>query len=433
MNADRQQSKDKLYEYKKRVDSKLQRIAEDELVSTSNKKLLNDFLKYLEAQGMTDVRKLFYLNNLHALTNMLNKEWGKVKREDIEELMRQVHARDWSDWTKRDAVIALKFFFKWVKGTSGKDYPEEVSWVQFGNIENKKEVTPRDMYLKEEVEQLIELAEDTRDKAIICLLYYGGLRVGELLSLRIKDVIFDDEEARVTINVYGKTKERTIHIKEPYYLLKTYISPHKLKKYDNAPLWISKRKNTIGATNLNLWDYCIGVRQVESLTRTLMEESKLKKRGNPHNYRKSRATYLSTKMDPHTFNKFFGWTGAKQWETYVNLSQDVLKKEMKRFYGEEIKEDKPEIYDCKNCGLSNRSTLEKCERCDHPLTKSEISKGITSRSGKRNLNLILNKMFETPEFRKAMARLLLDEGFMKYVERIAKHEKELLESPLETK
>jgi len=416
-----------IYQYNKRVISKIKSINNSKKISKENKDHIIGYIEDLAANGMTDVRQLFYLGHLSSLAELVNKDFNKCDKEDIKKLMINVNKSGVSQWTIQGRVISLKLLFKWMKKIDGKGlYPIEVSWITTGRPENKKETTSKDMFLKEEVEKIISQADNIRDKAIICCLFYGGFRVGELVSLKIRDCEFDDENYMVSFYVYGKTKGRTVHTKEPYYLLKSYLELHPLKENQDAPLWINSSKDTSKANKDNLWDYSISIRRVEKISEELVKKAGIEKYHNPHNYRKSRATYLAPKMQPQVFNTFFGWTGSNMWSVYVKLSEDVLKKELNKFYGGKNIEDLPELIDCNNCGLSNRSTLQSCERCQEPMTKEAIKEGLNSRSGKRNMNIILNKMFETPEFKKAMARLLLDGGFLKYVERMAKHEKEIL-------
>ena len=56
---------------------------------------------------------------------------------------------------------------------------------------------------KEEIYKMIEACQNSRDRALICVFYEGGFRIGELGSLRWKQVKFNDWN--VAINVDNKT------------------------------------------------------------------------------------------------------------------------------------------------------------------------------------------------------------------------------------
>ena len=70
-----------------------------------------------------------------------------------------------------------------------------------------------------EVKQIIDACHTKRDKLILMLMYEGGLRIGEVLSLRLEDIVTWDNQIHLTprdVNVneaYIKLrKERTIHV-----------------------------------------------------------------------------------------------------------------------------------------------------------------------------------------------------------------------------
>ena len=51
---------------------------------------------------------------------------------------------------------------------------------------------PEELLTEEEVKRLAEAAENPRDRDFILTLYESGCRVGELISLRLKHVQFDN-------------------------------------------------------------------------------------------------------------------------------------------------------------------------------------------------------------------------------------------------
>lgn len=419
-----------LYHYEKQIENRLASIEEDTRIIPANKALIRKFHQHLLATNKREARQKFFLDRLAVLSRLIDKPWDKCNRADIEKLMKRLldGNKVYSDHSRRAFVTTLKQFYRFFRKIEDKHVvPSEVAWLSVGTVRNKKETTVHDIFTKEEVEVLIAASTAVRDKALISTLYYTGVRVGELLSLSVQDVVFDDEDGYVTLHVDGKTGRRIIHVKEPFFLLKQYAELRHAKN-DNEPFWIVTSRS-IDRTD-DPWSCVLGRRAVAKISKQLVKASGLTKRSNPHNYRHSRASYLAPRLSLHVFNKMFGWKGSAMYETYVHLSETVLKDATRQFYGDKRIHELPELIECKNCGLGNRSTLAMCERCGYPLTNDAIAKGIESRSGKRNMNLILNKLFETKEFKKAMARLLLDEGFLKYVERIAKHERALLDNEI---
>lgn len=62
-------------------------------------------------------------------------------------------------------------------------------WIKCNFRDDKK--LPEELLTEEDVTKLIEAAQHPRDKALVFLLYESGCRIGELLNVKIKNVLFD--------------------------------------------------------------------------------------------------------------------------------------------------------------------------------------------------------------------------------------------------
>lgn len=60
---------------------------------------------------------------------------------------------------------------------------------------------------------MISAAKHPRDKAMIALLYEGGFRIGELASIKFKDIEFNKFGGKVKVS--GKTGERLVPLYSP--------------------------------------------------------------------------------------------------------------------------------------------------------------------------------------------------------------------------
>ena len=65
---------------------------------------------------------------------------------------------------------------------------------------------PDDILTEHETSAMIDAAENLRDRAIIAMLYEGGIRVGEIGSLKVRDIDFDRYGAIAVVR--GKTGMR---------------------------------------------------------------------------------------------------------------------------------------------------------------------------------------------------------------------------------
>ena len=77
------------------------------------------------------------------------------------------------------AAASLKFFYK------------EILGKEFANVKMpKKDSRLPEVLTKEEVKKMVESADNQKSRLIISLLYSTGLRVSELVNLKVEDVNF---------------------------------------------------------------------------------------------------------------------------------------------------------------------------------------------------------------------------------------------------
>ncbi len=64
-------------------------------------------------------------------------------------------------------------------------------------MKNRK--LPEEILTEEDIRKMINAAYNTRDKAIVSVLYESGCRVGEFLCMKIKNVQFDRYGAIIVV------------------------------------------------------------------------------------------------------------------------------------------------------------------------------------------------------------------------------------------
>lgn len=91
---------------------------------------------------------------------------------------------------------------------------------------------------EEEVLKLVQAADNLRDKALVMTLYESGCRVSELLTMKIKNVSFNENGA--TITVTGKTGPRRILLISSAPRLASWLEVHRSKDDPESFLWLTK-------------------------------------------------------------------------------------------------------------------------------------------------------------------------------------------------
>jgi integrase/recombinase XerD len=140
--------------------------------------------------------------------------WAQVDRPRIQEYLQGLQAKAYADATVARKVAAIKSFFAFLhaEGITPTDPTETLSSPHVGKS-LPKPISP------EEVDELLEqplrrsTPEAKRDKAMLELLYATGMRVTELVSLNLTDIILNDGMAYVRCLGKG-SKERTVPIHE---------------------------------------------------------------------------------------------------------------------------------------------------------------------------------------------------------------------------
>lgn len=118
--------------------------------------------------------------------------------------------REWAELTTQHYKVTLKRFFKWLKGVEGPGiYPDEVSWIRT-TVKQSNNTLPEDILTEDEIRRLSEVATNPRDKALVQVFYESEARACELLTMKIKQVSFDENGA--VIMVQGKTGARRIRL-----------------------------------------------------------------------------------------------------------------------------------------------------------------------------------------------------------------------------
>lgn len=144
--------------------------------------MLNTFLNHLELTKSKHTRKNYEID-LKQFKNFIKKDWKEVKPEDIEKFLLKLKRQGMSDNTLARKYSSLRSFYEFHVQRNNLSY-NPVSMV-----ERPKTVEPETKYLtEEEVDKLLNIIDNVRDKLLVHLMVTSGLRVGEVTALNVEDV-----------------------------------------------------------------------------------------------------------------------------------------------------------------------------------------------------------------------------------------------------
>jgi len=412
------QKKIDIHDYDKQLKNVLKRVKANKNISASNRKTILKFYDNLLAENLSKPRLIYYLGNLSKIAVWLKKDFNKAAKKDIENVMRKINQMDYTEWTKRDYRVTLKKFYKWLKGCDEGIYPPEVNWIKT-HVSIDKQELPNNLPDEEDAKKMIEAAEHPRDKALIACLYESGCRIGEIASLKISDINFDEYGAHMVVN--GKTGSRRIRLIFSAPILGSWINVHPDKDKSDAPLWIvlgttknfSKNRKNKDKYHYN-WSYELKYPAITKMLKKTAKKAGITKKINPHAWRHARATFLANKLTEQQLKHLFGWTQASEMAaTYVHLSGRDVDDALLAVYGKkkfaENKQSQLTPLNCPRCKENNEYNNVFCKKCGWTLDKDTAVKLDEKR---KDADQIINALTKNPASLKLIAQTLSKLGLV---------------------
>ena len=341
-------------------------------ISSKNKTLAERYAARLHSLGRkeaTRVKHLYYLKRVLEINPKIDFE--HATREDIEELLDKFDARNAAKFDKIDVIEkehssikydfkkVLKFFYKQMFG-EGFYYPKVVGWLKLGKASDQK-IMPADILSEAEILKMIRKATCSRDKAMIALGFDSGIRSGELLNMKKRDIDLSSATGHITVD--GKTGQRTI----PVFFAAPYLAQYLNDVKDFEPedyLWHTLAQSHVKAR--------LKASGVNKMVRELAKAAGIKKRVWWHLLRHSRASFYAPKLTEQSLKAYFGWTASsKMAGTYVHLSARDVDAAVRKANGLKVEEidEKPllTVKECPKCKYENGVDLCYCGRCGSAL------------------------------------------------------------------
>jgi site-specific recombinase XerD len=182
--------------------------------------LIDEFIKDQEARGIGKLRLRKYRSSINTIKKYYEKDFSELTTEDLKDIVRKIEESNYSEWSKHDLKVVLRKFVRWINQKFNKSI--DTSFISIRVKNNNK--LPEEILTQEEIERMINACDNIRDKAIISVLYESGCRIGEFLSLEIKNVQFDQYGAIIIIP-NGKTGKAPIPSQQI-----VYIPPEQLQQ-----------------------------------------------------------------------------------------------------------------------------------------------------------------------------------------------------------
>ena len=294
---------------------------------------IKEFMDYLSVErGLSKNTLESYSRDLNKYTEYLKKRGisnlDRVKRPDIQDFMMELKEGKGKSSQKLNSssiarnLVAIKVFHRYL--TSQRLLKEDVTSV----IETPKLwKTLPDVLDEKEVVAILEspntrLKQGLRDKAMLELMYATGMRVSELVNLKLTDLHLDMGFVRCL----GKgQKERVIPVgskaKEAIQKYLEKARPKFLKKDGSAALFLTRLGKPM--SRQTFW----------MVIKHYVKDARIKKRVTPHTLRHSFATHLlQNGADLRIVQELLGHVNISTTQIYTHINKERLKQIHQKFH-----------------------------------------------------------------------------------------------------
>ena len=290
---------------------------------------LNGFRSYLRLEKSLsdnsvqayyrDIEKLIQYKEYHHIEATVNK----LTTRQLQDFIRWVAELGMTATSQARIISGIKSFYKYLlleniieqspaelidAPKTGRKLPDTLSLAEIDTLVG-----------------LIDLSkpEGHRNKAILETLYGCGLRVSELVNLKISELHFNESYIKVT----GKgNKERIIpvgHVAETQ--IKLYIESYRnhisIKKGSEDILFLNKRGRMLSRVMIFI------------IIKDLVEKAGIHKKISPHTFRHSFATHLvEGGADLRAVQEMLGHESILTTEIYTHLDKEYLKETVNKFH-----------------------------------------------------------------------------------------------------
>jgi integrase/recombinase XerC len=280
---------------------------------------LQIFLRALQGQNFSPKTLRAYGDDLNQFFGWVQKnrvDWDtptRLTRADIEGFMQYLAAQRMSGVTRVRKLAAIRKFFAFMAENK----------ILAGNPANtikgarREEKEPNILYKEQYKALLYEASDNTRDYAIIQTFLQTGIRLSELVNLKLDDVDF--EHRILTVRQGKGKKDRQIPlVDEAVKALRNYI------RYRNTELILDDETFFLAKNGTSL-----NVSTVKYLVAKYVKKAGIRKKVSVHTLRH---TFGAHKADKHmgiaTLQELMGHKKKETTLKYIHLAKTNLRQEM---------------------------------------------------------------------------------------------------------
>jgi len=260
-------------------------------------KVPDEFIKTMKLKDYSNKTVKTYSSMLKGfMIYYKSRPINDLSDEDIHEyLLYLIETRNISQSYENQAINVIKFYYEQVIGR-----PTQTYYLQ----RPKREMKLPSVLSEEEVMQLFKQVKNLKHMTVLSLIYSAGLRVGELINLKINDI--DSSRGQIRI-IQGKGKKDRISLLSPNILrsLREYYQEYRPK------VWLFEGQFK-GQYSTN---------SVQAVFRDAKKGAGIQKKATVHTLRHSFATHLLERdTDLRYIQELLGHQSTRTTEIYTHVT-----------------------------------------------------------------------------------------------------------------
>ena len=282
--------------------------------------LLSRFLENIEYQrGYSENTILNYENDIEEFFCFLEKEnVEKIKEVDysiVRFYLMDLYNKKYSRNTVSRKLSSLRSFFKYLH----KEQIVDINPFILVSSPKKEKRLPKFLY-NEDLEKIFDIPDESiplgqRDRVILELLYDTGIRIGELVNIKLNDINFSNK----SIRILGKGNKERIVLFGVYLddYLNTYLDDGRLSLLNGK-----ENKHLI----LNAHGKNITTRGVRLIIENIIKKACITTHATPHTLRHTFATHLlENGADLLTVKELLGHSSLSSTQVYTHVTNERLR------------------------------------------------------------------------------------------------------------
>ncbi|MCA9747683.1 MAG: site-specific integrase [Romboutsia sp.] len=278
-------------------------ITKYKILYMKKQEIIEKFYEKLRIENYSEQTIRNYLSALKLFLEYINK--FRLKDVTDKEIQNYLYycatEKKYSYSSMKQVIATISYLYKKI---FSKPIPEAL------NIELRKPHTLPIVLSVKEISKILYVTQNLKHKTVLLLIYSGGLRLAELINLRVEDV--DSVAMKIHVRQGKGKKDRYIMLSENVLkLLREYYKVYRPKEFIIEGLKGGKYSS----------------QSVQSLFKAAIKKSGIKKKATVHSLRHSFATHLLDEgTDIRYIQELLGHKRLETTQIYTHVSSYSINK-----------------------------------------------------------------------------------------------------------